>query len=207
MGLEQRTRLVSDSQAPRGRAHLTSGSFFGNAAHPNGGSPRVARFRPKLLSTSRARPLPIRHAKSKVDSPNSRAARASASEDGRRSGTRREATRRVEAIHAQELVQDDARDACPCVGIQDAGVQRTRGCVSSIELSKRTTAITPQTRYGSRPPTSRKTCRQKGQSGVRRKSSGPLESDFEQAAARPSIAARPFWRSTFSLKVRASGSS
>ena len=135
------------------------------------------------------------------------AARASCSEDGRRSGTRRKATRRVEAIHAQELVQDDARDACPCVGIQDAGVQRTRGCVSSIELSKRTTAITPQTRYGSRPPTSRKTCRQKGQSGVRRKSSGPLESDFEQAAARPSIAARPFWRSTFSLKVRASGSS
>ena len=40
------------------------------------------------------------------------AARASCSEDGRRSGPRRKATRRVEAIHAQELVQDDARDAC-----------------------------------------------------------------------------------------------
>ena len=89
----------------------------------------MARFRPKLLSNSRARPLPIRHAKSKMDFPISRAARASASEDGRRSGTRREATRRVEAIHAQELVQDDARDACPSVGIQDVGVQRTRGCL------------------------------------------------------------------------------
>merc|ERR1712078_902815 len=32
-------------------------------------------------------------------------------EDGRRSGPGREATRRVEPIHAQELVQDDARDA------------------------------------------------------------------------------------------------
>ena len=40
------------------------------------------------------------------------AARASCLEDGRRSGPRREATRRVESIHAQELVQDDARDAC-----------------------------------------------------------------------------------------------
>ena len=40
------------------------------------------------------------------------ATRASDLEDGRRSGPRREAARRVEAIHAQELVQDDARDAC-----------------------------------------------------------------------------------------------
>ena len=47
-----------------------------------------------------------------MDFPHDSAARASASEDGRRSGTRRKATRRVEAIHAQELVQDDARDAC-----------------------------------------------------------------------------------------------
>ena len=89
----------------------------------------MARFRPKLQTNSRARPLSIRYAKSAMDFPISRAARASASEDGRRSGTRREATRRVEAIHAQELVQDDARDACPSVGIQDVGVQRTRGCL------------------------------------------------------------------------------
>ena len=47
-----------------------------------------------------------------MDFPPDSAARASASEDGRRSGARRKATRRVEAIHAQELVQDDARDAC-----------------------------------------------------------------------------------------------
>merc|ERR1719456_1679349 len=55
---EQRRLLISDSQAPRGRARFTS-----------------------------------------------------ASEDGRRSGPRRKATRRVEPIYAHELVQDDASDA------------------------------------------------------------------------------------------------
>ena len=40
------------------------------------------------------------------------AARASGLENGRRSGPRRKATRRVERVHAQELVQDNARDAC-----------------------------------------------------------------------------------------------
>ena len=47
-----------------------------------------------------------------MDVPQCRVARASASEDGRRSGPRRKATRRVEPVHAQELVQDNARDAC-----------------------------------------------------------------------------------------------
>merc|ERR1719484_280757 len=46
-----------------------------------------------------------------IASPRSRTPCTSGLEDGRRSGPRRKATRRVEPVHAQELVQDDARDA------------------------------------------------------------------------------------------------
>merc|ERR1719359_2782491 len=46
-----------------------------------------------------------------MDFPHCGAHLTSASEDGRRSGPRCEATRRVESVHAEELVQDNARDA------------------------------------------------------------------------------------------------